>query len=272
MTVTALSQSAICEHLPDYFKQLVEQWHILPSVGSTNQYISELSASCAVCLAEAQLQGRGRHGRSWIASSHRNVMLSLSWNFPRWPSQLSILSLGAATAVTKALQGFEIETTIKWPNDIYLNNVKLGGLLLEAHGNQPDSCQIVIGLGLNVHITDEDAPFIDQPWTDLHSGFPNWPTMDVDRNQLAAAILHQWLILLTNFPTNQDKIIERWHQYALYLNQPVLLLNKENQSLQDKGIMRGVNQEGHLLIESSSGAINQYADSNLSLRPDLTDQ
>ncbi|MFT3754681.1 MAG: bifunctional biotin--[acetyl-CoA-carboxylase] ligase/biotin operon repressor BirA [Pseudoxanthomonas sp.] len=174
------------------------------SLDSTNSELLRRDTpahGCAVLLAERQTGGRGRRGRSWASPLAAHLYLSVAQQFTGGLARLGGLSLVAGVAVAEALHdgGFP-KVRLKWPNDLMVDNRKLGGLLVEIGGGAAVSCtadpvRAVIGIGVNVHMPAAFAAAIDQPWTDLSILSPQAPT----RNALAAALLSKLLPALDTF-------------------------------------------------------------------------
>lgn len=150
----------------------------------------------AVLLAEQQTGGRGRRGRHWASPVAANLYLSLARQFSGGLARLGGLSLVAGIAAAEALRalGF-LRTGLKWPNDLMVDDRKLGGVLVEGGGEHGGPVRAIIGIGLNVRMPAAFAARIDQPWVDL-------ATLDgaaMDRNALAAALLSRLLPALDQF-------------------------------------------------------------------------
>lgn len=143
---------------------------LFDSLPSTNSHLMMAENSVVgfnICLAEQQTAGRGRRGRAWASPFAQNLYLSLAFDRLAGFEGLDGLSLVAGVVVVRALQGLGISGLgLKWPNDIWLNGRKMGGILVELQGEFQAPCRVVIGLGLNVHMQG-DASLIDQPWTSL---------------------------------------------------------------------------------------------------------
>jgi BirA family biotin operon repressor/biotin-[acetyl-CoA-carboxylase] ligase len=109
--------------------------------------------SAEACLSEIQHAGRGRLGRRWIAPFGAGISMSLSWTFNNAASTLSALSLGVGVAVSQALTRAGAEgITLKWPNDIWFRDRKIGGVLIELRADAAGSSHVVIGVGVNVSL------------------------------------------------------------------------------------------------------------------------
>lgn len=151
------------------------------------------SGSCLI--AEAQTAGRGQRGRRWQSPFASGFLGSVLWQFDQGLASLGGLSLAMGVAVAEALAEFGAGVQLKWPNDIVLEGRKLGGILVDAGGEAHGSCYVVVGLGLNGRLPMAAHAEIDQPATDLATVL----ALDIDRNQLAAALLTHLLQALREF-------------------------------------------------------------------------
>jgi BirA family biotin operon repressor/biotin-[acetyl-CoA-carboxylase] ligase len=123
-------------------------------VSSTMDLLHELAAEGAaagtVVVAGEQTSGRGSRGRTW-RSPPGGLWLSALYR-PRAPAGAELLSLRVGLAVAEAIEsvGSGVRLAIKWPNDLVLNDRKLGGILCEARWQGEELGWIVAGIGLNV--------------------------------------------------------------------------------------------------------------------------
>ena len=127
---------------------------VLDTCASTNAELLARAetgaASGTVLVANEQTAGRGRRGRSWIASPGDSLTFSLLWRFAPGTAPAG-LSLAVGLAVARALQKVGAgDTALKWPNDILRNRRKLGGILVELLPGAPHAA--VIGIGINLHL------------------------------------------------------------------------------------------------------------------------
>jgi BirA family biotin operon repressor/biotin-[acetyl-CoA-carboxylase] ligase len=132
--------------------------HILfyPSVGSTNDLVREMAAGGvpegALVVADEQRAGRGRRGKTWVSPAGANLLFSVLLR-PRMTSQdLFMFTMVFALATLEGIgEVTGLTGGIKWPNDLFIGEKKVGGMLTECVfcGNKP-AC-LVIGLGLNVN-------------------------------------------------------------------------------------------------------------------------
>ena len=214
----------------------------------------------SVCLAEAQVHGRGRRGRAWIATPYHNLLLSMGWRFASGPGIVAGLSLAAGVALTRVFEEYGVPGVgLKWPNDVLWDDKKLAGVLVDVHGEATGPSLIVLGVGVNGYIGSHDAAQIDQPWTDLHTitGKP------VDRNRLAALVLRE---LRHMFEVFADKGLaafrDAWQRRHRYHGQRVRLLAG---SREITGTVEGIDDHGALLLRDARG-VQAFHSGEISLR------
>jgi BirA family biotin operon repressor/biotin-[acetyl-CoA-carboxylase] ligase len=264
--IDLLDETAVVSGLEENTRSLLTHLHILESVDSTNaQVLREAEqgpASGLVCSAEQQTAGRGRMGRQWISPFAGNLYLSLVWEFNQGAAALEGLSLAVGVAVARALKTCGAPSVqLKWPNDILFGGAKLGGILLEMTGDAAGTCQVVVGVGLNVRMPTAAGEGIDQAWTDLHAvtGGEHPP-----RSELLAALLNELLPLVAGFEQGGfDPWREQWQALDAFAGIEVLLTTGEQQMA---GIARGVDSRGALLLETGTGLRTVYG-GEISMRP-----
>ncbi|CAI1166682.1 Bifunctional protein BirA [Serratia quinivorans] len=235
---------------------------VLPVVDSTNQYlldrITELQSGDA-CIAEYQQAGRGRRGRQWISPFGANLYLSMFWRLDQGPAAAMGLSLVIGIVMAEVLKDLGAQDVrVKWPNDLYLNDRKLAGILVELTGKTGDAAQLVIGAGINLAMRETNANTINQGWINLQEAGIN-----IDRNELAATLLNELRQSLPQFEIDGlAPFIARWRALDNFIDRPVKLLIGEQQIF---GIARGIDQQGALLLDQD-GVIKPFIGGEISLR------
>lgn len=243
-------------------KALVTKLEILDHIHSTNTYLAEQAqqqaASGSVCLAEYQSAGKGRRGRQWVSPYGHNIYLSILWRFQQGPAAISGLSLAVGVAVIRALKQLDVENvSLKWPNDIYSDGKKLGGILVEVSGETEGPCHAVVGLGLNLYLPESEAGTITQAWTDL-----NTMAQTISRNHLAACLLNQLLPVLAGYENQSIKAyLEEWRHFDCLKDKPAILYIGQQAVT---GTVRGIDDNGMLLLEKADGQIQVFASGEVS--------
>ena len=127
-------------------------------LASTNdeawELITEKAPSGSIVITDNQFKGRGRFGNEWISAPSMGLTFSLILydlkNLHRLPFMIGV-------SVCEALKEFNFKVKLKWPNDIILNDKKIGGILCESK-NINNGKTVVIGLGMNVNEKTDDFP------------------------------------------------------------------------------------------------------------------
>lgn len=249
----------------DKIKRLscTENIHVEQILDSTNQWLLDKVPNLEdgqTCVAEYQLAGRGRHGRKWVSPFASHIYFSYYKKFNCPLDKLSGLSLLVGIATVNALEksGFN-NISLKWPNDIYYQQKKLAGILIELNQSSRDVSHTVIGIGLNVKMPAEQAKEIDQPWIDLNT----ISQTKIDRNQLIALLITELDNLLIDFEQKGLKShIERWFKLDCFLHKNVNILIADKKIT---GICKGIDESGALLLDQN-GKITAFVGGEVSLR------
>ena len=263
-----LDKTLILNLLNNTTQQCLAELEIHDQIDSTNSYLVALSndkpdASAIVCLAEQQTAGKGRRGRQWISPFGSNIYASIIWQFQQGPSSLSGLSLAIGVAVIIALKKHGIYGVgLKWPNDIYWQQRKLGGILVEVSGEADGPCHAVIGLGLNLFLADQHGTEIEQDWVDISEILGK--SHQVSRNQLIATLIEQLLSVTRQYTQRSFALYrDEWRQFDCMQGQQVSLF-MGNKKID--GTVLGINDDGLLLLQSESGTVQSFASGEVSFR------
>lgn len=138
----------------------------LVTVDSTNTYLKNnyqhLEDMTFVC-AKYQTAGRGRGNRQWLAEEGKNLTFSVLIRDEDLIGRYKMLSVLSALSILKVLQKYGIsDVSIKWPNDVYVRDEKIAGILLESVSRESLEC-LIIGIGLNVNQKSFQGEFLHQP-------------------------------------------------------------------------------------------------------------
>ncbi|CNK29993.1 biotin--protein ligase [Yersinia aldovae] len=254
--IQLLDEQTILSYLP------AGQVTVLPVVDSTNQYLLERIAelkSGDACVAEYQHAGRGRRGRHWVSPFGANLYLSMFWRLEQGPAAAMGLSLVVGIVMAEVLRKLGAEQVrVKWPNDLYLNDKKLAGILVELTGKTGDAAQLVIGAGINLTMRESITNVINQHWINLQEAGVN-----IDRNKLTAELLSELRLAVVKFENEGlSAFIPRWREMDNYLDRPVKLIIGDQEIF---GIARGIDEQGALLLDQD-GIIKPYIGGEISLR------
>lgn len=260
-----LDKELILANLQPPQQSLVNQISIFAETPSTNSYLMERCMQNApageICFAERQTAGKGRRGRNWVSPFGSNIYLSVLWRFQASPIAISGLSLALGVAVIRALKELYLYNfQLKWPNDIFYQDKKLGGILVEVTGESEGPCAAVIGLGLNTYLPESAAESITQDWTDL-SQIIGQPT---NRNNLAGCLLKHLLTVLAEFDSlGIGAYLNEWREHDCLKHKPATLYIGQHSY---EGTVQGINDDGLLLLNLANGNTQAFASGEVSFR------
>ena len=175
------------------------------TVGSTQDLARSIkdAEEWTVVVADMQTGGRGRMRRSWI--SPKGGLWATIITYPRTPvRELTILSLLPALAITNILQKHGINPVIRWPNDIYVEEKKIAGVLVEVDATAQRIEKALIGIGINVNnIIDQFPDEIREKTTTLLE----LTGKETDLNQLLNAIIEEIKSIMVEYRQQGPKVI-----------------------------------------------------------------
>ncbi len=259
-----LTHLEINKTVNDQARALISSFEIHDQIDSTNNYLVARShnnaPSGSICFSEYQTAGKGRRGRQWVSPYGSNIYLSILWRFQQGPAAISGLSLAIGVAVIRALKQHHVnDIGLKWPNDIYSQGKKLGGILVEVSGETDGPCSAVIGLGLNLYLPETEAETITQAWTDLSKITGE---NKLFRNKLAGTLLNHLLPVIAEYEGVGIKAyLDEWRDYDCLKGKSATLFIAQQQF---EGIVQGIDNNGMLLIKRVDGNVQTFASGEVS--------
>ena len=243
----------------------IKQLNVFFEIDSTNGYLlNELSIGPIhghVVLAEFQAAGRGRRGNKWLSPLASGLCLSIGWHFETSPASLMALSLASGVAVLRTLNKFAVKNIrLKWPNDIICNDSKLGGILLESRIEAAGTCDVVLGLGLNLKLPEKLLDGVAQPITDISQNCTVFPS----RNEMAINIIEELIFMFQEYAEyGFTSFIDDWRKYDYLTGKQAYLNMADNNQL--FGDVMGIDENG-LLQMQVDGEIKKFTSGELSVR------
>lgn len=237
---------------------------ILDTVDSTNNWLLREAAlgapSGTVVAAEWQRQGRGRLGRIWHSALGQALTFSVLWRFPQGAGSLSGLSLAVSLAVLRGLERAGAGgLALKWPNDILWHHRKLAGILIEIAGDALGPTAAVIGIGVNVKLSDAIKAEIDQAACDLAGA-----GCALGRSALLACLLSELADVLQLFSTRGFAPLHaEWQRLHVYHDKNVTLKMPDGVSIAGK--IAGAAHDGSLMLKTKNG-MRRFYGGEISLR------
>ncbi len=228
----------------------------LDTVDSTNNFLKHYrplrQREMTVVTAEFQYSGRGQTGNSWESEYGKNLLFSIRIhprNVP--PAGQFILSQAIAVAVRRALEDYVAPVQVKWPNDIYYGDCKLGGILIENDlmGRHIENCVIGIGLNINQETFVSDAP---NPVS-----LRQITGRDIERRFVLERVIGHFKRLLDRLDEAGAKALREDYHRSLYRKDEWHMYSDENGDF--RGRLEEVSPDGHLLLRDEQDRLRTYA-------------
>ena len=216
-----------------------------------------------VCTSELQHAGRGRLGRRWIAPFGSGLAISVAWSFNDAARALPALSLGVGVAVARALvRAGAGGIALKWPNDIWYRDRKVGGILVEIRAEAGGPAHVVVGIGLNVRLPAAARAELEAGGARV-AAVADACGVPPSRNRIAGTLLDELLSMLVQFEHAGFAALEdEWSALDALNGRLVQLSQGDKRAV---GIARGVDVDGALLLEID-GRLQRFVSGEASLR------
>lgn len=257
-----VTEEKIRQHLHTIWagKQLL----VMDVVDSTNN-VAKLRAEEGaghglLVVGGEQTAGKGRRGRAWESKKGEGIFMTLLLKPDIEPANASMLTLVMALAVRSALEKTgNLQTQIKWPNDIICGGKKVCGILTEMSAQMDYINHIVIGVGINVHneiFPDEVAPVATSVYQQTGE--------HISRAELIAEVMSQFEIYYDRYLATQDlqNLADEYNQYLVNRDRKVQVLDPKRTYT---GTAVGINTAGELLVQTEDG-ISHVSSGEVSVR------
>lgn len=234
----------------------------LDSTSSELQRRGPTAADLSVVFAETQTAGRGRRGRTWLSPPGLNLYVSCLKRFDGGLAGLSGLSLAVGVIVLRALTAAGVKGAgLKWPNDVLTPQGKLAGILVELSGEYQGPCAAVIGIGLNLRLTDALREQAGQPVADVAGLCGGRPP---SRNAMAAALVQALADGLQQFERyGFAAFVDDYATHDLLHGVPLSLTGAHGDFL---GTGAGVDARGALLVRLADGSTRAVDSADVTVR------
>ena len=260
--ITLLSVDAIDHFLSFSARAWMRSMDILGCTESTNDVLVARAQTSSihgnVVIAELQTAGRGRRGRKWISPFGRNVTLSFGTDMDIPIANVGSVSLALGVGVAKSLEQLGVGgVKLKWPNDIYVEGRKLGGILIDLlQAARP--AKLLVGIGLNVQSAPEglqDAKVSAIALNEVVEG--------TNRNQIVGLMLNHLVSSIDQFTRSGFSSFHKdWVERDAFAHARVQV---DGLTTVVEGLNRGIDQTGALCIETETG-IQKIVGGEVSLR------
>ena len=222
---------------------------VLEQTSSTNDYLKDYlsnttpRAEGTAIMARHQTQGKGQRGTTWLAAPGENLTMS----FVLYPNQLPplsafnlnmLISLGIHDWASTLMK----QVKIKWPNDIYVNNKKVGGVLIENQLRQGSIKSSIIGIGINLNQVDFPEELQHKATSLRHETGQQYPIAETGLD-LLESIMNRY----TNIDLNDSNLLLNNYNNLLFQKDQKAIYAIEDTKYE--GIIQGVDHQGKLMVQ-----------------------
>lgn len=233
------------------FHAVVLRYDSLPSTNTEAARQAAAGAAEGLCVvAREQTAGRGRQQRAWASPEDAGLYFSVVLRPRLDPAAWPLLTFAAALAARDALRdACALDTDIKWPNDLLANGRKLCGILAEAvETARGRAC--VVGIGINL-TRDAYPPELRARATSVEEGTGTTPDREAVLSALLRALTRRYEQL--HAPSGAFEIVNDWAAASTYATNRRVRVTLGDDTFE--GTTRGVEPDGALRVETSSGTI-----------------
>ena len=232
------------------------------TIESTNNYAKKIALEeldGTVIISEEQTKGRGRVGKQWYSKSGEGIWMSIILKPDIIPQKAPFITLIAGASIVKALNKLGVETFIKWPNDITINNKKVAGILTELSTEVDKINYIVLGIGINTK-TMKFSQEISEIATSLHKeGY------EISRVDIVKAILEEFEKLYLQYVNEnvRKETLSICRKYSAIIGKDIYLIKED-----EKELVRclDINDDGNLIVRNENNIIQEIISGEISIR------
>lgn len=240
-------------------------------VDSTNNVAKKLAENGAghgtLVIAEQQTGGKGRRGRHWVSPKGTGIWMTYILRPDIAPDRASMLTLAAALAAAEGIQesidgvGKRAECAIKWPNDIVLNSKKIVGILTEMSAEPDYVNYVVVGIGINVNITEMDDEIKANATSIIKE-----TGCHIQRSRIVGLITQKFEKYYEVFMKTSDLsgLLDAYNAMLVNTGRCVRLLTPDNQ--EETGIAAGIDERGRLIINKDDKTVEKIIAGEVSVR------
>lgn len=224
---------------------------------STNTYLKHLSrdelSHGLLCLTNYQTHGRGQYEKNWESQPGRNLTFTIAL-FPTENNRFHVITLAFARCIVEEFEDIlGEEVCIKWPNDIYVGDKKIGGLLTEStfSGNKVD--RVLVGIGLNVN-----QEYFSETLQNKAVSLYQITGKEQSRERLLANLLSRMEYAYGRWQKRDVSLVKAINQKIIGYGCWVQL--QVNDSICDHPVkVVGINEKGRLLVVNEEGEIEKFS-------------
>ncbi len=234
-------------------KVLGKRIRYFEEIDSTNTVAKKLGkepdSHGILVLSNSQSAGRGRLGRNWDSPQNAGIWMSLILKPSIKINNASMLTLVAALAVNKGLRNItNLNSFIKWPNDIIINGKKVCGILTEMTTTKDTLESIVVGIGINVSNETFQDGIKDKATSLRQEGYKEVNKLQIIDEILICMEYYYEIFIRTE---NLGQLCKEYNSSLINIDKTVKIIERGNEW---KGTAIGINELGELLVKTDDGA------------------
>ena len=241
---------------------------VLDETTSTNDDAARILTDGAdapfVVLAKTQRSGRGRLNRSWYSDYQGSLYMSFGFRPQLSPGAMRRFTLWMGISLCHLVsETFHAETCVKWPNDLFCQNRKMGGLLTEARIDADSTRELIFGLGLNLGKPSNGwPPELAEIAISLEEATGRQVSVNECGAQVIASVLDAYNSYIDGSYTEQFDL--SWKQFDMLMGKHVYTSG----GIVISGKADGVDKSGALRIRDSKGTVHRIQAGDVSLKID----
>ena len=207
--------------------------------------------SDVVVIADEQTRGRGRRGNKWM-SPPGNIYCSIVLRNTIPIKEYFLFSVLTAVSIKFTLENLGVKiVNFKWPNDIFFENKKFGGIILEPYSLNKDNKYVIIGLGIN---------FLSSPLTCTYQTTYLRKFLQIKNKSIFLELFfNNFFFNWNNYTKEKNNIVSKFKNSLMYLNQKIEI--QTNSTNKIVGIFKGINNDGSLILDKGNEIVSIYSGS-----------
>lgn len=232
------------------------------TIDSTNDYAKHIAVDekdGTIIISEEQTKGKGRLGRQWHSKASEGIWMSIILKPEITPYKAPFITLVAGASIVKALNKLGVNASIKWPNDIIVNDKKICGILTELSAEIERVNYVVLGMGINVKTMEFDSEICDVATSLYKEGY------EVSRVDIVKNILTEFEVLYLDYVVNKSKkkTLDICRVYSAIIGKKIYIISDGERELVK---CLDLNEEGNLIIETEQGLVKEMMSGEVSIR------
>lgn len=231
------------------------KYYHFKTIDSTSSYLKINYNDCenmTFISADFQENGHGRNNRIWYSNNKKDLLFSVLIKDKELIQKYSDISLYSAVTILEILKDLNVENVmIKWPNDVFVNDKKICGILLESISVSNKIEALVVGVGLNVNSKEFNQEMINEP-TSIYKEI----NKEIDINELKENVYSKFTIMFEQIKLGNRNYLNIVNKYN-YLKNKEVYINKNNEKVLVKVIE--INEDNSLNVLINEEEVNVYS-------------